>query len=68
MGLVKPFMVFRRVSGEGEGVQAEIERVESVGGWISDGRVCDILAVSRAFGDTEFKGEGLGDMIVAGVE
>lgn len=33
----------------------EIERVEAAGGWIVDGRVCNILAVSRAFGDPEFK-------------
>eukprot|EP00803_Ostreobium_quekettii_P009136 evm.model.scf_558EXC.8 EVM.evm.TU.scf_558EXC.8 scf_558EXC:59871-62527(+) len=47
-----------RVCGNGTAVQPEIERVKSVGGWVSDGRVCDVLAVSRAFGDWEFKGEG----------
>lgn len=30
-------------------------RVKAAGGWIYDGRVCNILAVSRAFGDWEFK-------------
>jgi serine/threonine protein phosphatase PrpC len=44
-----------RVYGFGPGVLEEIERVEAAGGWIHDGRVCNILAVSRAFGDPEFK-------------
>ncbi len=57
-----------RVTGQGKGVESEIERVQSVGAWVSDGRVCDILAVSRAFGDSEFKGEGLQDMLVSGIE
>ena len=57
-----------RVSGQGKSVEEEIARVESVGGWIADGRVCDILAVSRAFGDTEFKGQGLQHMVASGVE
>lgn len=57
-----------RVTGQGKGVQEEIARVEGTGGWISDGRVCDILAVSRAFGDTEFKGEGLKALLATGVE
>lgn len=48
-----------RVYGFGDHVLEEIERVEAAGGWIVDGRVCNILAVSRAFGDPEFKvGEG----------
>eukprot|EP00775_Hariotina_reticulata_P002105 gene2105-2424_t len=48
-----------RVYGFGDHVLEEIERVEAAGGWIVDGRVCNVLAVSRAFGDPEFKGEGL---------
>lgn len=32
-----------------------MERVESTGAWVIDGRVCNVLAVSRAFGDPEFK-------------
>lgn len=38
---------------------SEIERVQSAGGWIDDGRVCGVLAVSRAFGDWELKSDGL---------
>lgn len=34
----------------------EIERIASAGGWVTQERVCGILAVSRAFGDYEFKG------------
>lgn len=44
-----------RVYGFGDHVIEEIERVEAAGGWIVDGRVCNVLAVSRAFGDPEFK-------------
>lgn len=40
-------------------MKAEIERVKSAGGWVEDGRVCGLLAVSRAFGDWELKQEGL---------
>jgi serine/threonine protein phosphatase PrpC len=43
------------VYGFGDHVLEESERVEAAGGWIVDGRVCNILAVSRAFGDPEFK-------------
>jgi serine/threonine protein phosphatase PrpC len=34
----------------------ELDRVVRAGGWSVGGRVCGILAVSRAFGDYEFKG------------
>ena len=44
-----------RLYGNGEGVFEEMDRVEASGAWIMDGRVCNILAVSRAFGDPEFK-------------
>eukprot|EP00884_Botryococcus_braunii_P000320 jgi/Botrbrau1/10289/Bobra.0120s0011.1 len=57
-----------RVYGRGETVEKETERVESVGGWVGDGRVCDVLGVSRAFGDREFKGSGLKSMLEKGVE
>lgn len=44
--------------------------MEETGGWVSrDGRVCDVLAVSRAFGDLEFKGqENLQRLLQIGVE
>lgn len=44
----------------------EMARIKDAGGWIHDGRVCGILAVSRAFGDLEFK-RGLEKMLVDGV-
>ncbi|KAL5192606.1 Protein phosphatase 2C 57 [Glycine soja] len=33
----------------------EIRRVREAGGWISNGRICGDIAVSRAFGDVRFK-------------
>lgn len=57
-----------RVYGFGDHVIEEIERVEAAGGWIIDGRVCNVLAVSRAFGDPEFKGEGLKVLLQEGAE
>ncbi|DBA83228.1 TPA: hypothetical protein ACH3X2_006741 [Trebouxia sp. C0005] len=56
-----------RLYGQGDTVTSESHRVKEAGGWIDDGRVCDILAVSRAFGDREFKGEGLPVMLRKGV-
>lgn len=44
----------------------EIARIKDAGGWIYDGRVCGILAVSRAFGDMELK-RGMEKMLVDGV-
>ena len=58
-----------RLYGTGPAVEAEVARVEASGGWVSDGRVCDVLAVSRAFGDRQFKGtEGLRELVARGVE
>lgn len=52
----------------GPEVKSEVERVKAAGGWIHDGRVCNILAVSRAFGDWEFKGRGLIRLLENGIE
>lgn len=50
-------------------MRAEIDRVNSSGGWVSDdGRVCDMIAVSRAFGDWEFKGRGLDYLLREGAK
>lgn len=59
--------VEHRVVGSDSTVAAEVERVERAGGWIADGRVCDVIAVSRAFGDREFKGDGMPAMLERGV-
>ena len=49
-------------------MRSETARVKATGAWIYDGRVCNILAVSRAFGDWEFKGAGLKQLLQGGVE
>ena len=36
--------------------RAEADRVRATGGWVTDGRVLGLLAISRALGDYEFKG------------
>lgn len=56
-----------RVYGRSAAVQSEVQRVEAGGGWVRDGRVCDILGVSRTFGDRDFKGEGLQRLLQYGV-
>ncbi|KAK6117686.1 hypothetical protein DH2020_048538 [Rehmannia glutinosa] len=33
----------------------EIRRIREAGGWITDGRICGDISVSRAFGDMRFK-------------
>ncbi|GBF92360.1 phosphatase 2C [Raphidocelis subcapitata] len=57
-----------RVYGLGPDVMEEMERVEAAGGWIAEGRVCSILAVARAFGDPEFKGDGLKTLLRGGAK
>jgi serine/threonine protein phosphatase PrpC len=37
----------------------EVARIESAGGFVASNRVCHCLAVSRAFGDFEFKDAAL---------
>jgi serine/threonine protein phosphatase PrpC len=58
-----------RVLGTGPDARAEAARVEAAGGWVQDGRVCGVLAVSRALGDPEFKGkEGLAALLDEGAK
>ncbi|KAG1652695.1 hypothetical protein FOA52_003584 [Chlamydomonas sp. UWO 241] len=57
-----------RVYGPGPVVKTEVARVKATGAWVYAGRVCNILAVSRAFGDWEMKGKGLATLLQAGVE
>jgi serine/threonine protein phosphatase PrpC len=57
-----------RVYGDGPMVQYEVQRIKAGGGWVDGERVCGILGVSRAFGDIEFKGQGLNEFLRAGVE
>jgi len=45
-----------RVYGPSQVARREVQRIKDAGGWVQQGRVCGILAVSRAFGDWEFKG------------
>lgn len=48
--------VDHRPSSSSKCGRSEIKRINDAGGWISQSRVCGILAVTRAFGDYEFKG------------
>ena len=34
----------------------DADRIRKAGGWISQGRLCGLLNISRSFGDLEFKG------------
>ncbi|GFH08920.1 putative thylakoid-associated phosphatase 38 [Haematococcus lacustris] len=54
-GVPVPLITPHRVYGSGPEVEGEVKRIKATGGWVYDGRVCNILAVSRAFGDWEFK-------------
>mmetsp|Transcript_11360 Transcript_11360/g.19405 ORF Transcript_11360/g.19405 Transcript_11360/m.19405 type:complete len:415 (+) Transcript_11360:132-1376(+) len=55
-----------RPYGKNEVSLREMSRIADAGGWVDDGRVLGILAVSRAFGDLEFK-RGLAQLLVDGV-
>ncbi|KAJ3701987.1 hypothetical protein LUZ61_005692 [Rhynchospora tenuis] len=45
----------------------EVKRIRAAGGWISDGRICGEISVSRAFGDIQFKTKK-NEMLAKGVE
>lgn len=60
--------VEHRLSGVSEAAVREVKRVEETGAWVYDGRLCGVIAVSRSFGDWEWKGEGLTYLKKAGVE
>jgi len=57
-----------RVYGKTASAGSEASRVEAAGGWLDDGRVCGVLAVSRAFGDPGLKREGLASTLQQGVD
>lgn len=57
-----------RVYGKSASASSEALRVEKAGGWLDDGRVCGVLAVSRAFGDPGLKRAGLLATLRQGVE
>lgn len=44
-----------RPYGKSKTALSEIKRIRQAGGWISNGRVCGVLSVSRAFGDIKLK-------------
>lgn len=66
-GRAKDLTAEHRVYGRSPAVGTEVARIEAGGGWVRNGRVCDILAVSRTFGDRLFKGEGLQRLLKDGV-
>ncbi|EPS62033.1 hypothetical protein M569_12759 [Genlisea aurea] len=53
----KPFVLTEshRPYGKAAAAIREIKRVKELGGWISDGRICGDISVSRSFGDIRFK-------------
>lgn len=44
-----------RPYGSNKASLQEIKRIREAGGWITNGRICGDIAVSRAFGDMRFK-------------
>ena len=57
-----------RVYGKSASASSEALRVKEAGGWLDNGRVCGVLAVSRAFGDPGLKRAGLAASLRQGVE
>lgn len=56
-----------RPYGSNKASLQEIRRIREAGGWISNGRICGDIAVSRAFGDIRFKTKKT-EMLRKGVE
>jgi serine/threonine protein phosphatase PrpC len=56
-----------RVDGRSPASAGEVARVEAAGGWVDDGRVLGVLAVSRAFGDGGLKRGGVKATLKQGV-
>ncbi|XP_039056630.1 protein phosphatase 2C 57-like [Hibiscus syriacus] len=56
-----------RPYGSNQASLQEIKRIREAGGWISNGRICGDIAVSRALGDTRFKTKK-NEMLKKGVE
>ncbi|XP_068329990.1 protein phosphatase 2C 57-like [Pyrus communis] len=56
-----------RPYGSNKASLREIKRIREEGGWISNGRICGDIAVSRAFGDMRFKTKK-NEMLKKGVE
>ncbi|XP_071929371.1 protein phosphatase 2C 57-like [Coffea arabica] len=56
-----------RPYGSNKASLQEIRRIREAGGWISNGRICGDIAVSRAFGDVRFKSRK-NEMLEKGVE
>ncbi|KAA3459947.1 protein phosphatase 2C 57 [Gossypium australe] len=54
-GKVQVLTDSHRPYGSNKASLQEIRRIREAGGWISNGRICGDIAVSRAFGDTRFK-------------
>lgn len=56
-----------RPYGSNKACLQEIKRIREAGGWITNGRICGDIAVSRAFGDMRFKTKK-NEMVKKGVE
>ncbi|KAG4172047.1 hypothetical protein ERO13_A12G248700v2 [Gossypium hirsutum] len=66
-GKVQVLTDSHRPYGSNKASLQEIRRIREAGGWISNGRICGDIAVSRAFGDTRFKTKK-NEMLKKGVE
>ncbi|XVF12693.1 hypothetical protein REPUB_Repub08aG0141100 [Reevesia pubescens] len=66
-GKVEVLTDSHRPYGSNEASLQEIRRIREAGGWISNGRICGDIAVSRAFGDIRFKTKK-NEMLKKGVE